>query len=70
MPEPFKINADAGSWDWLNEAHCAYVEGDYQRANVAAILFHAEAVETLRLLLLEGAAAINVAPLGDNQVGK
>ena len=44
MPAPYPPNADAGSWDWLNEAHCAYVEGDYQRANVAAILFHAEAV--------------------------
>jgi hypothetical protein len=72
MPQlnvPYAPNADAGSWDWLNEAHCAYVEGQYDKALVAAVLFHAESVESLRLILLEGAKAVDVAPMSDSQVG-
>ena len=53
----------------LNEAHCAYVEGKYDKALVAAVLFHAESVEALRVLLLEGANAINVEQVGDNAKG-
>jgi hypothetical protein len=68
MATPYPPNAEAGSWDWLNEAHCAYVDGKFERALVAAVLFHAESVEALRLLLLEGARAVNVEPLSDSQV--
>lgn len=66
--KPYPPNPECGSWDWLNEAHCAYVEGKFEKALVAAVLFHSESVEALRLLLLEGAKAINVEPLGDDQV--
>lgn len=70
---PYHANADVGSIDWLNEAHCAYFEGNYNRAWVAAILFHAESVDALRLLLVEGALANtdqpqNVRPLTDDIV--
>lgn len=68
MNVPYTPAADAGQWDWLNEAHCAYVEGKYDKALVAAVLFHAESVESLRLLLLSGAEAVNVEPLSDSQV--
>ena len=48
-PESDKI----GSIDWLNEVTCAYLHGDMAKANVAAIMYSAESVEALRLLLLE-----------------
>jgi len=63
--KPYPIRADVGSWDWLNEAHSAYVDGKFDKALVAAVLFHAEAVDDLIKLLLEGAGAINVQPVGD-----
>jgi hypothetical protein len=71
---PYPANPEVGTTDWLNEAHCAYFEGNYQRANVAAILFHAESVDALRLLLVEGALAntevpINIKPMTDGMVG-
>ena len=71
MPDnqPYPASAEAGSWDMLNEAHCAYVEGKYDKALVAAVLFHAEAVEALCVLLLEGANAINVEQVGENAKG-
>jgi hypothetical protein len=70
---PYHANADVGSTDWLNEAHCSYFAGNYERASVAAILFHAESVDALRLLLIEGALANtdqpqNVRPLSDSIV--
>lgn len=70
---PYPASAELGTTDWLNEAHCAYYEGNYERANVAAILFHAESVDALRLLLLEGALANteapqNIRPLTDDVV--
>jgi len=70
---PYHANPDVGTTDWLNEAHCAYFAGNYERANVAAILFHAESVDALRLLIIEGALANtdqpqNVRPLTDDVV--
>jgi len=53
---PYANAEITGTVDWYNEAHVAYVEGEFARANVAAIMFHAESVEALRLLLLEGTA--------------
>ncbi len=53
---PYANSEAIGSIDWLNEATVAYLEGELARANVAAIMFHAESVEALRLLLLEGSA--------------
>ena len=52
---PYANSEATGSIDWWNETTCAYLEGDFARANVAAIMFNAESVEALRLLLLEGA---------------
>lgn len=49
----YEPNEKVGTVDWLNEATVAYLNGDYARANVAAIMFSAESVEALRLLLLE-----------------
>lgn len=62
-------NSDAvGTIDWLNEATIAYLEGEMTRANVAAILYHAESVEALRLLLLEGSAEFGkVMAMGDDE---
>jgi hypothetical protein len=54
-----------GSIDWLNEATCSYIQGDMSRANVAAIMWHSESVEALRLLLLESSENYgSVEPLG------
>lgn len=49
-PDESKIN----SIDWLNEATLAYCDGNFNRAQVASIMYHADAVEALRLLLMEG----------------
>lgn len=58
-------NDAVGSIDWLNEATVAYLKQDYARANVAAIMFNAESVESLRLLLLESCDGFGtVEPLG------
>jgi hypothetical protein len=68
---PYTDSNIVGTIDWLNEAHCAYLEGDMARANVAAIMFNAESVEALRLLLLEGAADFGkVMPLGADEIKK
>jgi len=53
---PYANAEITGTIDWINEAHVAYVEGDFARAQVAAIMHHAESTEALRLLLLEGTA--------------
>lgn len=53
---PYANSEVTGSIDWINEAHVAYMEGDFARAQVAAIMHHAESTEALRLLLLEGTA--------------
>ncbi len=49
----YETSEVVGTVDWLNEATVAYIKGDYSRANVAAIMYSAESVEALRLLLLE-----------------
>lgn len=68
---PYAPCADTGSIDWLNEATVAYLSGDFTRANVAAILFHAESVEALRLILLEGSADFGkVMSMNENEVPK
>lgn len=53
---PYGNLPETGSIDWLNEVTGAYLQGDFVRAQVAAIMFHAESTEALRLLLLEGTA--------------
>jgi hypothetical protein len=66
---PYANAEITGTIDWYNEAHVAYVEGEFARANVAAIMFHAESVEALRLLLLEGSATFGqVMAMGDAEV--
>ena len=66
---PYANAEITGSIDWYNEAHVAYVEGEFTRANVAAIMFHAESVEALRLLLLEGSATFGqVMAMGAEEV--
>lgn len=70
MHEIYPPHPETGTIDWLNELHCSYMNGDYQRALVAATAWHGETTEALRLLLLEGAeeAAKNfgkVEPMGE-----
>jgi hypothetical protein len=68
---PYANSEATGTIDFWNEVTCAYLEGDFARANVAAIMFNAESVEALRLLLLEGADNFGkVMPLGADEAKK
>ena len=56
MIVPYANDAITGTIDWYNEAHVAYIQGEFDRAQIAATMHFAESAEALRLLLLEGTA--------------
>lgn len=72
MPiEPHQISADTGSWDYLNEAHCAYKEGDYARAQAAGVLLVAQVLDDLVILLANAAGATELPkPIGKDEAGR
>jgi len=70
--EPYQISADTGQWDYLNEAHCAYKEGDYQRSTAAGLILLAQVVDDLVHLLAKASGAIEELPnpIGQSEAGK
>lgn len=69
----FPHDPDAGTIDWHNESHAAYKaaikDGNWARAQVAAIMHFAECTESLRLLLLDGTANYGaIEPLNEKEV--
>jgi hypothetical protein len=68
---PYANSEATGTIDFWNEVTCAYLEGDFARANVAAIMFNAESVEALRLLLLESIDGYGkVMPISSDDIKK